>query len=154
MKQLFARNYINFCYFIPGKLKISIILFNDLSCHQNLTIKFSNSISLLDPGVLVGLVGFTIESELNFKENIKIIIQKTGYKLYAFGKLWKMWTLEKAKFLLSSIKESQFTYCPLIYLFCSKRDMQKVRKLQYKTSHVMYNNYKTIPTWRLFCLGY
>ena len=37
--------------------------------------------------------------------------------------------------------ESQFAYCPLIWIFCSKTDMQRVEKVQYKTLQAVYNNY-------------
>ena len=37
--------------------------------------------------------------------------------------------------------ESQFHYCPLIWMFCSKTDMQKVEKVQYKSLQVVYKNY-------------
>ena len=37
--------------------------------------------------------------------------------------------------------ESQCAYCPLIWMFCSKTDMQRVEKVQYKSLQVVYNNY-------------
>ena len=36
--------------------------------------------------------------------------------------------------------ESQFAYCPLIWVFCSKTEMQRVEKAQYKTLQIVYNN--------------
>ena len=41
--------------------------------------------------------------------------------------------------------ESQFAYCPLIWTFCSKADMQRIEKGQYKILQVEYNNY--MVTW-------
>ena len=63
------------------------------------------------------------------------------YKLYALRRLRKFLTLEKAKILACSIIESQFAYCPLIWVLCSKADMQRVEKVQYKTLQVVHNNY-------------
>ena len=42
-------------------------------------------------------------------------------------------TLEKAKILPCSMTISQFAYCPLIWMFCSETDMQRVEKVQCKT---------------------
>ena len=43
----------------------------------------------------------------------------------------------------TSIK-SQFVYCPLIWIFCSKTDIQRVEKGQYKTLQVqVVHNYMT-----------
>ena len=37
--------------------------------------------------------------------------------------------------------ESPFAYCPLIWIFCPKKVMQIVEKVQYQTLQVVYNNY-------------
>ena len=37
--------------------------------------------------------------------------------------------------------ESQFVYCLLIWMFCSKTDIQRIEKVQYETLQVVYNNY-------------
>ena len=36
--------------------------------------------------------------------------------------------------------ESQFAYCPLIWIFCSKTCMKRVEKVQYKSLQVVYND--------------
>ena len=48
-------------------------------------------------------------------------------------------SLGKAKILASLMIESEFAYCPLIWMFCST-DMQRVKKVQNKTLQVVYNN--------------
>ena len=82
----------------------------------------------------VTLLGITIDSKLNFKEHINNIVKKAYYKLYALRRLQKFLTLEKTKVLACSVIESQFVYCPLIWMFCSKTDMKRVEKVQYKSS--------------------
>ena len=89
----------------------------------------------------VTLLGITIDSKLNFKEYINNIVKNAYYTLYALRRLRKFLTLEKAKVLACSMIESQFAYCPLIWMFCSKTDMQRVEKVQYKSLQVVYNNY-------------
>ena len=82
----------------------------------------------------VTLLGITIDSKLNFKGHINNIVKKAYYKLYALRRLQKFLTLEKTKVLACSVIESQFVYCPLIWMFCSKTDMKRVEKVQYKSS--------------------
>ena len=36
--------------------------------------------------------------------------------------------------------EILFAYCPLIWMLCSKRNMQRVEKVPYKTLQVASNN--------------
>ena len=89
----------------------------------------------------VTLLGITIDSKLNFKEHISNIVKKAYYKLYALRTLRKFLTLQKAKILACPMMESQFAYCSLIWMFCSKADMQRVEKVQYKSLQVVYNTY-------------
>ena len=88
----------------------------------------------------VTLLGITNDSKLNFKEHINNIVKKAYYKLYALKRLRKFLILEKAKILACSMIGSQFAYCPLIWMFCSKIDMQRVEKIQYKSLQ-LYNDY-------------
>ena len=37
--------------------------------------------------------------------------------------------------------EGQFAYFLLTWMFCSKTDMQKVEKVQYKSLPIVYNDY-------------
>ena len=118
----------------PDKFPFIILGNTDSHTSQigDITIKSVSSVTLL---------GITIDSKLNFKEHINNIVQKAYYKLYALRRLRKFLTLEKAKILACSMIESQFAYCPLIWMFCSKTDMQRVEKVQYKSLQVVYNNY-------------
>ena len=116
--------------------KFQFIILGNTGSHTSqigdITIKSVSSVTLL---------GITIDSKLNFKEHINNIVKKAYYKLYALRRLRKFLTLEKAKILACSMMESQFAYCPLIWMFCSKTDMQRVEKVQYKSLQVVYNNY-------------
>ena len=92
---------------------------------DDVTIKSASSVTLL---------GINIYSKLNFKEHINNVVKKTYFKLYA---------LRRLGFLACSMLESRFAYCPLIWMFCSKTDMQRVEKVQYKTLQAVFNNYMT-----------
>ena len=72
----------------------------------------------IKPASSVTLLAITIDPKLNFKEYINNIVQKIYYKLYALKRLRKFLTLEKAAVLACSMIESQFAYCPLIWMFC------------------------------------
>ena len=72
----------------------------------------------------VTLLSITINSKLNFKENINNIIKKAYYKLC---------TLRRRRInqiLACSMIESQFAHCPLIWMSCLKIEMQRVENVQ------------------------
>ena len=89
--------------------KFQFIILGNTGSHTlkigDITIKSASYVTLLD---------ITIDSTLNFKEQINNIVKKTYYKLYALRRLRK---------------------------FRSKTDMQRVEKVQYKSLQVVYNNY-------------
>ena len=78
----------------------------------------------------VTLHGINIDSELNFKEHINKIMNKAYYKLYTLRRPRRFLTQEKGKILVCSMIESQYAYCPLIWMFCLKIDIQRVEKVQ------------------------
>ena len=57
-------------------------------------------------------------------------MKKDCYKLYVLRRLRKFLTYEKEKILAYTVIENQFAYCPLIWMFCLKIDMQRVYKVQ------------------------
>ena len=77
---------------------------------------------------------------MNFKEHINDIVKKAYYKPHALRRIRKFPTLEKAKILACSMIEGQLAYCPLIWMFCSKADIQRVEKVQYKTLIILLDN--------------
>ena len=108
--------------------KFQFIILGNTGSHTlkigNITMKSASYVTLL---------GITIDPKLNFKEHVNNIVKKAYYKLYTLRRLQKFLTLEKAKILACSMIKSQVAFCPLIWMFCSKTDMQRVEKIQYKT---------------------
>ena len=76
----------------------------------------------------VTLLGITIGSKLSFKEHVNDIIKKAYYKLYVLKRLRKLLTKEKAKILACSMIETQFPYCPLIWMFCLKMIWKSLKR--------------------------
>ena len=50
--------------------------------------------------------------------------------------------LDKRKMLLRAFIESQFCYCPLIWMFHSRTLNNKINRLHEKTLRIMYGDYK------------
>ena len=58
------------------------------------------------------LLGVTIDSNLNFKENILSLCNKVNRKLHALSRVSKYMALDKRRILMKSFIISQFNYCP------------------------------------------
>ena len=61
-----------------------------------------------------------LDSKLNFDSHIKSLCKKAGQKVSALGKINHYLTPDQKLLLLSSVVKSQFSYCPLIWMFTSR----------------------------------
>ena len=77
----------------------------------------------------VKLLGLFIDSELSFNNHVKIICKKASQKLTATLRLANILSVEKRKILLKTFFESQFSYCPLLWMFCSRKLNHKINRL-------------------------
>ena len=68
----------------------------------------------------VKLLGVTIDNTLKFDTHALGICKKVNQKLHAFNRLSPYLGENKSKLLLNAVIMSNFSYCPLIWLFCSK----------------------------------
>ena len=71
------------------------------------------------------LLGITIDKNLKFDTHVTNICKKASAKLTALSRLMKIVPLEKKKLLMNSFIVSQFSYCPLVWMFCCSRKLNK-----------------------------
>ena len=69
----------------------------------------------------VEILGITLDRNLNFRHHIKKPCRKVGQKLSALLRLPSYIDTNKKALLYKSIIKSQFTYCPLAWIFCLRQ---------------------------------
>jgi len=69
---------------------------------------------------LVKLLGILIDYKLHLDMHFKELCHKINQKLCEFSRIRPFINREIAKILLTSIFMSNFSYCSLIWMFCSK----------------------------------
>ena len=75
-----------------------------------------------------------IDKKLNFEKHIKSLCTKAPQKLGVLQRISNLLDVEKKNLLFNSIIKSQFSYCPLAWMFCSRRTdslMNSVRESSY-----------------------
>ena len=92
----------------------------------------------------VKLLGVIIYNKLNFEEHVNSLCNKANKKLTALIRLVKFLSFEKKKNLLKAFIESQFKYCPLIWMFHNRNLNNKINHLHERGLRLIYNDYKTI----------
>ena len=90
------------CHLIVCKQKnVSVSLGNE-------TIKESSSVELL---------GIKIDSHLNMNEHVTNLCKKGNQKLHALARISKYLREDKLKLLMKTFIQSQYNYCPLVWMF-------------------------------------
>ena len=62
------------------------------------------------------ILGVTIDRELKFEEHLRNILAIAGKELTALARLSNVRNFSKFRLLLKSFVESQFAYCPLVWI--------------------------------------
>ena len=66
------------------------------------------------------LLGTKVDAKLNFNKHLNDIISKASPKINALSRVMPCMSLSKKKKLVSSFFNSQFNYCPLVWMFHSR----------------------------------
>ena len=83
------------------------------------------------------LLGITIDSELNFDNHLSAICNKVSRKINALGRIVNYMSLEKRRIVMKKFIESQFNYCPLIWMFHSRTINNKINRLHERTLRIV-----------------
>ena len=87
------------------------------------------------------LLGVTIDKNLNFNAHLSILCNKVQQKVSALARVVKFIPFEKKRILLKTFIESQFSYCPLIWMFCSRTMNRKINHIHERALRLVYNDY-------------
>ena len=87
------------------------------------------------------LLGIIIDSSLAFDNHVKMLCKKASQKLTAISRMSKFMSQQKRKTLMRTFFESQFNYCPLIWMFCSRHSNHRINKLHERALRIAYNDY-------------
>ena len=88
----------------------------------------------------VKLLGITIDDKLTFEEHLNNILKKGNQKLHALMRVSKYMTKDKLKILMNTFIETQFNYCPLVWMFHSREINNKINKLQERALRVVHKD--------------
>ena len=117
----------------PGKFQFMIL--GDKTCYKHILKIDSTCVQSSDD---VTFLGVMIDKNLTFKKHIDNLIHKAQYKLHALRRRRKVLAIEKAKILGNAFIDSQFSYAPLIWMFCRKTLYSRIEKIYHRNLKVVY----------------
>ena len=108
---------------------------------DNEVLNFNNLI--IESSKEVEILGIKIDKNLNFNNHIKSICRKAGQKLSALLRTSSNLNMKQEKLLYKSMIKSQFNYCPLVWMFCSRQSNNLINKINERSLRISYKNQRT-----------
>ena len=89
------------------------------------------------------LLGVIIDSELKIENHISEICLKVSRKINSLCRISSFMSLEKRRTLMKAFIESQFNYCPLIWMFHSRTLNNKINRIHERGLRTVYSDYNS-----------
>ena len=88
------------------------------------------------------LLGVKIDSKLKFNEHLIKLCKEASGKVTALARLINIVPMDRKKILMKSFVESQFSYCPLIWMFCGSRRLnRRINQIHERGLRIVYRDY-------------
>ena len=87
------------------------------------------------------LLGVKIDSKLSFENHISSLCKKASQKLHALARVVKYMNLEKLKCLMKAFVTSQFSYCPLVWMFHSRKMNNRINRIHERALRLVYQDH-------------
>ena len=89
------------------------------------------------------LLGVTIDAKLSFEKHIEQICVKAWEKLKGLARVAPSKNIQKKKVLIKAFFTIQFSYCPLIWMFHSRKPSSKIKKLHERCLRIVCSDNKS-----------
>ena len=89
------------------------------------------------------MVGVTLDNKLNVAIHLLSITKNSNKKFTALTRVQKYTTTDQKKLRFSSFIKSQFTCCPLIWMFCTQRSLRRINNIHERCLRIIQQNYRS-----------
>ena len=86
------------------------------------------------------ILGVIIDNELKFDPHISSMCKKAAQKLGVLNRISSLLDPEKEKLVFNVVINSRFSYCPLIWMFTSRRFNNLINRIQEKSLRTVCND--------------
>ena len=104
-------------------------------------VEFHVSGYTLKPLPCVKLLGVQIDERLSFDEHVSSICNRVLQQINALRRISKYLTLQNRMSIYNTFLTSNFSYCNIVWHFCSNRSMYKLEKVHKQALRVVLNDY-------------
>ena len=119
----------------PDKFHLILNVTDNLQCVQIDNFKISNS-------KCEKLLGINIDNKLTFDDHVAGLCRKAAQKLHALSRISHFMTFKQRQIIMKSFIHSQFGYCPLVWMFHSRKLNNRINRIHERSLRIVYNDRK------------
>ena len=86
------------------------------------------------------ILGLIIDTDLKFHPHIKSMCKKAAQILGVLNRIFSLLDTEKKKLVSNAVIKSHFSYCPLIWIFSSRRSNDLINQNHERSPRTFYND--------------
>ena len=86
------------------------------------------------------LLGLKFDSNLSFEGHVTSLCKKASQKSHALARISHYMDLNKRRSIMKAFITSQFSYCPLIWMFHSRNLNNKINRIHDRALRLVYQN--------------
>ena len=86
------------------------------------------------------LLGFKSDYKLTFDNHISELYKKASRKIHALARVAPYMNIVKKRILMKAFFKSQFSYCPLVWMYHSRANNSKINRLHERCLRIIYSD--------------
>ena len=86
------------------------------------------------------ILGITIDKKLSFDSHIRKMCKTSGQKLNALSRITTFLNRDQKSIIFNAMIKSQFSYCPIIWMFSSRRSNNLINKVHERSLRLITND--------------
>ena len=87
------------------------------------------------------LLGMIVDKKLTFDLHLRTLCKKVNQKVSALARIVPFLPFHKRHIIMKTFIESQFSYCPLVWMFCSRTLDRKINQIHERSLRLVYQDY-------------
>ena len=88
-------------------------------------------------------LGINIDNKLDFTNHVSKLCKKVSHKLHALTRISHFMSTAKLRMVMKAFIESQFGYCPLVWMFHSRTLNNRINQLHERALRLVYKDSKS-----------
>ena len=86
-------------------------------------------------------MGMVVDKKLSFDLHLRSLCRKVNQKVSALARIVHFLPFSKRYLIMKTFIESQFSYCPLVWMFCSRTMNDKINRIHERALCLVYQDY-------------